>query len=55
MIASMQKSLPLLTTAFIILFVLTGLGNGSMYKMILGVYQARASGTGTESLGALAC
>ncbi|WP_405583373.1 nitrate/nitrite transporter [Streptomyces sp. NBC_01092] len=42
-VASMQKSLPLFTTAFIALFVLTGLGNGSTYKMIPGIFQAKAA------------
>jgi len=41
-VASMEKSLPLFTTAFIALFVLTGLGNGSTYKMIPGIFQAKA-------------
>ncbi|MBA2949481.1 nitrate/nitrite transporter [Streptomyces himalayensis] len=40
--ASMEKSLPLFTTAFIALFVLTGLGNGSTYKMIPGIFAAKA-------------
>ncbi|WP_210593548.1 NarK/NasA family nitrate transporter [Streptomyces sp. GESEQ-35] len=47
-IASMQESLPLFTTAFIFLFVLTGLGNGSTYKMIPGIYQAKATAMGLE-------
>ncbi|MGW6156161.1 nitrate/nitrite transporter [Streptomyces sp. NPDC055144] len=45
-LASMQKSLPLFTTAFIALFVLTGLGNGSTYKMIPGIFQAKAAARG---------
>ncbi|MDF3149345.1 MULTISPECIES: nitrate/nitrite transporter [unclassified Streptomyces] len=45
-VASMQKSLPLFTTAFIALFVLTGLGNGSTYKMIPGIFQAKAAAKG---------
>ncbi|MFB6678013.1 nitrate/nitrite transporter [Streptomyces sp. NPDC057684] len=45
-LASTQKSLPLFTTAFIILFVLTGLGNGSTYKMIPGIFQAKAAARG---------
>lgn len=47
-VASMQKSLPLFTTAFIALFVLTGLGNGSTFKMIPGIYQAKALAKGLE-------
>ncbi|MET7923618.1 nitrate/nitrite transporter [Streptomyces sp. NPDC055059] len=45
-LASTQKSLPLFTTAFIVLFVLTGLGNGSTYKMIPGIFQAKAAAKG---------
>ncbi|MGP4008830.1 nitrate/nitrite transporter [Streptomyces sp. 4N124] len=46
--ASMQESLALFTTAFIILFVLTGLGNGSTYKMIPGIFQTKATAMGLE-------
>ncbi|MFC9845531.1 nitrate/nitrite transporter [Streptomyces sp. NPDC060223] len=45
-VASMQESLALFTTAFIVLFVLTGLGNGSTYKMIPGIFQAKAAAKG---------
>ncbi|GAA0645475.1 NarK family nitrate/nitrite MFS transporter [Streptomyces thermocarboxydovorans] len=44
--ASMQKSLALFTVAFVVLFVLTGLGNGSTYKMIPGIFQAKAPAKG---------
>ncbi|MGW7264835.1 nitrate/nitrite transporter [Streptomyces sp. NPDC054842] len=44
--ASMQKSLPLFTVAFIALFVLSGLGNGSTYKMIPGIFQNKALAKG---------
>ncbi|MFJ1606484.1 nitrate/nitrite transporter [Streptomyces sp. NPDC088253] len=47
-VASTQKSLPLFTIAFIALFVLTGLGNGSTYKMIPGIFQAKATAKGLE-------
>ncbi|MFF5364300.1 nitrate/nitrite transporter [Streptomyces scabiei] len=47
-VASMQKSLPLFTTAFIVLFVLSGLGNGSTFKMIPGIFQAKALAKGLE-------
>lgn len=47
-VASTQKSLPLFTVAFIALFVLTGLGNGSTYKMIPGIFQAKAVAKGLE-------
>lgn len=41
-IASNIRSLGLFTVAFIVLFVLTGVGNGSTYKMIPAFYRARA-------------
>ncbi|MGP3983287.1 nitrate/nitrite transporter [Streptomyces sp. KR80] len=44
--ASMQKSLPLFLVGFIVLFVLTGVGNGSTYKMIPGIYHAKAVALG---------
>jgi NNP family nitrate/nitrite transporter-like MFS transporter len=47
-VASMQKSLPLFTTAFIALFVLSGLGNGSTFKMIPGIFHAKAVAKGLE-------
>ncbi|MET9965559.1 nitrate/nitrite transporter [Streptomyces sp. NPDC006356] len=45
-VASMQESLPLFTVAFIALFVLTGLGNGSTFKMIPGIFHAKAVAKG---------
>ncbi|MFE1440093.1 nitrate/nitrite transporter [Streptomyces sp. NPDC058739] len=45
-VASMQESLPLFTSAFIALFVLSGLGNGSTYKMIPGIFQNKALARG---------
>ncbi|MBC2907254.1 nitrate/nitrite transporter [Streptomyces cupreus] len=45
-VASMRESLPLFTTAFIALFVLTGLGNGSTFKMIPGIFHAKALAKG---------
>ncbi|GAA3503983.1 NarK family nitrate/nitrite MFS transporter [Streptomyces prasinosporus] len=45
-VASMQKSLALFTVAFVVLFVLSGLGNGSTYKMIPGIFQAKARASG---------
>ncbi|MFD8494289.1 nitrate/nitrite transporter [Amycolatopsis sp. NPDC059657] len=41
-IASNAKSLALFTIAFIVLFVLTGVGNGSTYKMIPAIFRAKA-------------
>ncbi|MER5756265.1 nitrate/nitrite transporter [Streptomyces sp. NPDC002088] len=46
--ASMQKSLPLFVSVFVVLFVLTGLGNGSTYKMIPGIFHAKALAKGLE-------
>ncbi|WP_055694027.1 nitrate/nitrite transporter [Streptomyces prasinopilosus] len=45
-VASTQRSLTLFTAAFVVLFVLTGLGNGSTYKMIPGIFQAKALARG---------
>ncbi|MFF2845456.1 nitrate/nitrite transporter [Streptomyces sp. NPDC058001] len=47
-LASLRASLPLFTTAFIALFVLTGLGNGSTYKMIPGIFHAKALARGLD-------
>ncbi|WP_419995386.1 nitrate/nitrite transporter [Streptomyces boninensis] len=44
--ASAEKSLPLFLTGFIPLFALSGLGNGSTYKMIPGIYDAKATAMG---------
>jgi NNP family nitrate/nitrite transporter-like MFS transporter len=41
-LASNSKSLALFTIAFIVLFVLTGVGNGSTYKMIPAIFRAKA-------------
>ncbi|GAB3126232.1 NarK family nitrate/nitrite MFS transporter [Streptomyces calidiresistens] len=45
-LASTLESLPLFVAGFIPLFVLTGLGNGSTYKMIPGIYRSKASAMG---------
>ncbi|MEE1937856.1 nitrate/nitrite transporter [Streptomyces sp. TRM 70361] len=44
--ASVRESLPLFIAGFIVLFVLTGLGNGSTFKMIPGIFQAKAHARG---------
>ncbi|WP_326596904.1 nitrate/nitrite transporter [Streptomyces sp. NBC_01803] len=44
--ASMAESLPVFLVGFISLFVLSGLGNGSTYKMIPGIYRAKAQALG---------
>ncbi|QNS05923.1 nitrate/nitrite transporter [Streptomyces xanthii] len=45
-VASVRESLVLFTAAFIVVFVLSGLGNGSTYKMIPGIFRAKALGMG---------
>ncbi|GAA2290160.1 NarK/NasA family nitrate transporter [Streptomyces kunmingensis] len=45
-LASVRASLALFTVAFIVVFVLSGLGNGSTYKMIPGIFLAKARGLG---------
>ncbi|MEY9488294.1 NNP family nitrate/nitrite transporter-like MFS transporter [Streptomyces calvus] len=47
-VASMRESPVLFTVAFVVLFVLTGLGNGSTYKMIPGIFQAKALAQGLD-------
>ncbi|MEG8277760.1 nitrate/nitrite transporter [Streptomyces sp. AHA2] len=44
--ASIAKSLALFTGAFVVLFVLSGLGNGSTFKMIPGIFQNKALAKG---------
>ncbi|WP_405808070.1 NarK/NasA family nitrate transporter [Streptomyces sp. NBC_00210] len=53
-LASVEKSLALFTAAFIVLFVLTGVGNGSTYKMIPGIFQAKAIAKGMTGEAAAA-
>lgn len=40
--ASLDKSLPLFVTGFVLLFVFSGFGNGSAYKMIPAIFRAKA-------------
>ncbi|MFD0803709.1 MFS transporter, partial [Streptomonospora algeriensis] len=40
--ASLQESLALFTAGFVVLFLLTGIGNGSVFKMIPAIYAAEA-------------
>jgi NNP family nitrate/nitrite transporter-like MFS transporter len=42
LIASQQKSLPVYLIGFIGLFVFSGIGNGSTYKMIPAIFRSRA-------------
>ncbi len=45
LVASLQESLPLFVVGFTTLFVLSGLGNGSTYKMIPAIFRAKALGS----------
>ncbi|MEV7033980.1 nitrate/nitrite transporter [Streptomyces sp. NPDC093272] len=45
-VAGAGGSLPVFVTVFVVLFALSGLGNGSTYKMIPGIFQARALADG---------
>jgi MFS transporter, NNP family, nitrate/nitrite transporter len=42
--ASVTRSLPLFITGFVVLFVFSGVGNGSTYKMIPAIFRAKAVG-----------
>lgn len=44
LIAAQQRSLPLYLVGFITLFVLSGLGNGSTYKMIPAIFKQKYAG-----------
>jgi NNP family nitrate/nitrite transporter-like MFS transporter len=51
LIASQLNSLPLFITGFVLLFIFSGLGNGSTYKMIPAIFHAKAQlevGSGTD-------
>jgi MFS transporter, NNP family, nitrate/nitrite transporter len=52
--ASLRHSLPLFLVGFIALFVFSGVGNGSTYKMIPAIFRAKAPGDeGRRLAGAL--
>ncbi|WP_030719983.1 nitrate/nitrite transporter [Streptomyces sp. NRRL F-2580] len=52
--ASGRSSLPVFLVGFVALFVLSGLGNGSTYKMIPGIFQAKALARGMTGEAAAA-
>ncbi|NEA48060.1 MFS transporter [Streptomyces sp. SID10815] len=52
--AGMRGSLPLFVAVFVVLFVLSGLGNGSTYKMVPAVFQARSRALGLTGEAAAA-
>jgi NNP family nitrate/nitrite transporter-like MFS transporter len=43
LVAALEKSLPLYLIGFILLFIFSGLGNGSVYKMIPAIFKAKAA------------
>ncbi|MGW7347501.1 nitrate/nitrite transporter [Streptomyces sp. NPDC054854] len=45
-LASVRESLPVFLIGFVALFALSGVGNGSTYKMIPGIFQAKALARG---------
>lgn len=53
-LASVRESLAVFLVGFVALFVLSGLGNGSTYKMIPGIFQAKALARGMDGPGAAA-
>jgi NNP family nitrate/nitrite transporter-like MFS transporter len=52
LLASQQKSLPLFVVGFISLFVFSGVGNGSTYKMIPAIFRSKAARQVTEGADA---
>jgi len=42
LVASMMQSLPLYLVGFIMLFTFSGVGNGSVYKMIPAIFRAKS-------------
>ena len=51
LVASQLNSLPLFIFGFVLLFIFSGLGNGSTYKMIPAIFHAKAQlevGAGTD-------
>lgn len=53
-LASGQRSLGLFLPGFIALFALSGLGNGSVYKMVPGIFQRKAEAAGLTGEAAAA-
>jgi NNP family nitrate/nitrite transporter-like MFS transporter len=49
LLAAQQRSLPLYLVGFIALFVFSGIGNGSTYKMIPAIFRARHPGDPHEA------
>jgi NNP family nitrate/nitrite transporter-like MFS transporter len=51
LVAARTDSIPMLALSFTVLFVLTGVGNGSVYKMIPAVFHAESLSGGTRTAG----
>ena len=49
LLASSAQSLPLFVVGFTLLFVLSGVGNGSTYKMIPAIFRAKARGDDAQA------
>ncbi|MFJ3882008.1 nitrate/nitrite transporter [Streptomyces sp. NPDC090077] len=54
LLASVRASLPVFLVGFTALFALSGLGNGSTYKMVPGIFQAKALARGLDGEAAAA-
>ncbi|MFF4322030.1 nitrate/nitrite transporter [Streptomyces sp. NPDC001568] len=54
LLASVRESLPVFLIGFVALFALSGVGNGSTYKMIPGIFQAKALARGMSGEDAAA-
>jgi NNP family nitrate/nitrite transporter-like MFS transporter len=52
--AGPRDSLPLFVVVLVVLFALSGLGNGSTYRMVPGIFQAKALAQGLEGAAAVA-
>ncbi|WP_238007584.1 nitrate/nitrite transporter [Dactylosporangium sp. AC04546] len=49
LVASQQHSLPLFLTGFVFLFIFSGIGNGSTYKMIPAIFKAKYADNENEA------
>jgi NNP family nitrate/nitrite transporter-like MFS transporter len=49
LLASSRNSLPLFLVGFVMLFVFSGIGNGSVYKMIPAIFTAKALQSGEQA------
>jgi MFS transporter, NNP family, nitrate/nitrite transporter len=52
LVASLQKSLPVFILGFVLLFVFSGIGNGSTYKMIPAIFTSRSAAAQADGLPA---